>query len=156
MQVCYWSIAQIHWSIFTKVELEVNKWSNRSDSTDFFECFKFWCFFYTDISRMCVAQNLLLKILIKGLNPKNCVQPVHQECALLAPKLEWTRHCLEKENLLLPFNRSEGWVAVGVSLLPGAEVERRREKQPLCSSDVKATGCDRMSHPTAGRTRKNL
>lgn len=40
---------------------------------------------------------------------------------------------------------------VGVSLL-GTEVQRGREKQLLCSSDMKATGCDRLSHQTAGRT----
>lgn len=37
-----------------------------------------------------------------------------------------------------------------LAVLLGAEVERGREKQPLCSSDTKATGCDRMSHQTAG------
>lgn len=47
-------------------------------------------------------------------------------------------------------------MAVGVSLLPGAEVERGREKRPLCCSDMKATGRDRMSRQTAGRTSRNL
>lgn len=36
------------------------------------------------------------------------------------------------------------------AVLLGAEVERGREKQPLCSIDMKATGCDRMSHQAAG------
>lgn len=43
-----------------------------------------------------------------------------------------------------------------MAVLLGAEVERGREKQPLCRSDMKATGCDRKNHQTAGRSRRNL
>lgn len=42
------------------------------------------------------------------------------------------------------------------AVLLGAEVERGREKQPLCSGDMKATGCDRMSHQAAGHSGRDL
>lgn len=83
--------------------------------------------------------------------PRNCV---NQECILLTLKLKWTRlYTLNiwREKLLLPFNRRRKWVAVGVSLLPGSE-DRKQEKQPLSSSDMKATGCDRMNHQTGEST----
>lgn len=41
-------------------------------------------------------------------------------------------------------------------MLLGAEAERGREKQPLCSGDMKATGCDRMSHQAAGHSGRDL
>lgn len=43
-----------------------------------------------------------------------------------------------------------------MAVLLGAEVERGREKQPPCRRDMKATGCDRKSRQTAGRSSKNL
>ena len=40
--------------------------------------------------------------------------------------------------------------------LQGADVDRGREQQPLSSTDMKATGCDRISHQTAGHTSRHL
>lgn len=101
-------------------------------------------FWHWNVSCVHTGQTILFKILLKRPKTKKQCSTRHQSLS--------GANSGERETVLKEREVEGEWVAVGVAVLLAAEVERGREKQPLCSSDMKATGCDRMNHQTAGHS----